>query len=213
MKYDIQTPSIPDKIGSELMRSNGLQTADHSLKSSRVVSRSKDFSSAAAVLVALLGAIAMIGWLSDVEWLKSIYGDITMKANTAFALMLMGASLWTMRIANHQAARTIGQICAATAALIGLLTLTEHVIGWNLHIDQLLFTEPPGALATASPGRMGITASSCFTMFGIAMLLLYRQQAVSYAQGLSIVAGFWALLAIIGYAYGAQALFGISRYT
>jgi len=122
-----------------------------------------------------------------------------MKANTALALMLMGASLWSLQGADHKSSRRLGKICAAVAGLIGLLTLTEHVIGWNLHIDQLLFTEPPGALATTSPGRMGITASSCFTMFGIAMLLLYRRQAVSLAQVLSIASGFWALLAIIGY--------------
>jgi len=200
----------PRQIGSELM-SNGLQIADCSVKSSRFVSRSKAFSRVAALLVMLLGGVAMIGWLSDVAWLKSIYGEITMKANTAFALMLMGASLWALRNADHKSSIRIGQICAATAALIGFLTLTEHVIGWNLHIDQLLFTEPPGALATTSPGRMGVPASSCFVMFGVAMLLLHRRR--SLAQGLSIVAGFWALLAIIGYAYGAEALFGISRYT
>lgn len=212
MNYDIQSPSIPGKIGSELM-SNGLQIADHSVKSSRFVSRSKAVSRAAAVLVMLAGAVAMIGWLTNVAGLKSIYGDITMKANTALALMLMGASLWALRNEDHKSSRRIGQICAATVGLIGLLTLTEHVTGWNLHIDQLLFTEPPGALATTSPGRMGITASSCFIMFGIAMPLLYRRRAISFAQGLSIISGFWALVAIIGYAYGAQALFGISRYT
>jgi len=213
MKSDMQSPSFPDKTGSDLMRSNSFQIADHSVKSSRFVSRSKAFSRAAAVLVMLVGALAMIGWLVDVAWLKSIYGDITMKANTALALILMGASLWSLQGADHKSSRRLGKICAAVAGLIGLLTLTEHVIGWNLHIDQLLFTEPPGALATTSPGRMGITASSCFTMFGIAMLLLYRRQAVSLAQVLSIASGFWALLAIIGYAYGAQALFGIARYT
>ena len=60
--------------------------------------------------------------------------------------------------------------------MIGLLTLSEHVLGWNLHIDQLLFTEPAGALATNSPGRMGITASTDFVLFGAALLLLYRQK-------------------------------------
>jgi PAS domain S-box-containing protein len=213
MKHNMQSPSIPDKTGRDLMRSNGPQIADHSVKSSPFASRSKAFSRAAAVFVMLVGAVAMVGWLSDVDWLKSIYGDITMKANTALSLMLMGASLWTLRVANHKSSRRIGEICAATAGLIGLLTLSEHVIGWNLHIDQLLFTEPPGALATTSPGRMGITASSCFILFGIAMLLAYRRRGVSLAQGLSIASGFWAMLAIIGYAYGAEALFGVARYT
>ena len=52
-----------------------------------------------------------------------------------------------------------------------------------------------------------------FHLFSIALLLLYRRRAVSYAQVLSLIGGFWALLAIIGYAYQAEALFGIARYT
>ncbi|PYS86404.1 MAG: hypothetical protein DMF70_02340, partial [Acidobacteria bacterium] len=44
MKHEIQSPSIPDKTGRELMRSNGSQIADHSVKSSRFVSRAKTFS-------------------------------------------------------------------------------------------------------------------------------------------------------------------------
>ena len=212
MKYDMKPAPSPNQTGSNLMHFNSVQIADHSLESSRFVSRSKAFSRVAAVLVMLAGAVAMIGWLTNVAGLKSIYGDITMKASTALALMLMGASLWALRNADHKSSRRIGQVCAATAAFIGLLTLTEHVTGWNLHIDQLLFTEPPGALATTSPGRMGITASSCFIMFGIAMLLLYRRRAISFAQGLSIISGFWALVAIIGYAYGAQALFGSAAW-
>src|SRR6266403_6256486 len=101
MKYDIQAPFFPDKTGSDLMRSDAFPIAGHSVKSSRFVSRSKSFSRAAAVLVMLIGAVALIGWLSDVDWLKSIYGDITMKANTALALMFAGASLWSLQRANH----------------------------------------------------------------------------------------------------------------
>jgi hypothetical protein len=41
---------------------------------------------------------------------------------------------------------------------------------------------------------MGITASSCF---GVSMHLLYQRKMVSLAQTLAIIAGLWALLAII----------------
>jgi hypothetical protein len=100
-----------------------------------------------------------------------------MKPNAAFTLILLGVSLWALRSNQHQAFRILGQVCAAIAALIGLLTLSQHVFGWNLGIDQLLFSEQPGALATTSPGRMGITASSDFTIFGVAQFLLYRRRA------------------------------------
>jgi signal transduction histidine kinase/ActR/RegA family two-component response regulator len=187
--------------------------ADRLADSATFVSRSKTFSRAAAVFVIVVGASVMMGWLFDITRLKSIYGVITMKANAALNLILMGVSLWVLRTKHRNTLRMVGQACAATAAFIGLLTLSQHVFGWNLLIDQLLFSEQPGALATTSPGRMGITASSDFIMFGVAMLLLYRRRAVLFAQLLSMVAGFWALLAVIGYAYQAEELFGIARYT
>ena len=42
-------------------------------------------------------------------------------------------------------ARRIGTVLAAFAGVLGALTLSRHVLGWNLGIDQLLFSEPPGA--------------------------------------------------------------------
>jgi hypothetical protein len=128
--------------------------AEHLADSATFVSRSKTFSRAAAAFVIVLGALVLIGWLFDIARLKSIYGVITMKANTALALILAGVSLWSLQATHRRLLKTLGQVCAAIVALIGLLTLSEHVVGWNLGIDQWLFTEPSGALATTSPGRM-----------------------------------------------------------
>ncbi|MFL6208741.1 MAG: ATP-binding protein [Pyrinomonadaceae bacterium] len=162
----------------------------------------------------LVGALVLTGWLFDIHRLKSVYGDITMKANAALALLLAGASLWTLGVAEQSAfARRAGQMCAAVIALTGLLTLSEHVFGWNLGLDQLLFTEPAGALATTSPGRMGPFASVCFTLAGIALLLLHGRRNVSLAQLLAVVISSLALLPIIGYAYKTEALYGVARYT
>ncbi len=161
----------------------------------------------------LLGGLALSGWIFDINGLKSIYGPITMKANAAICLMLVAASVWALPRRNQSLYETLGQACAIAAGLIAFLTLSEHVTGFDLHIDQLLFSEAPGALATTSPNRMGITSSSCLTIFSVSLLFLYRRRFISLAQVLSMMGGFWALLAVIGYAYHAEALFGIARYT
>jgi PAS domain S-box-containing protein len=181
--------------------------------SNSFIYRSRIFSYAAAIFVVLIGLLVLIGWQFNVPALKSIYGDITMKPNAALSLILTGVSLWSLPRKNQNVCRIIGEVCAVSAGLIGLLTLSQHIFGWNLQIDQLLFVEAPGALATTSPGRMGITASSGFTMFGITLTLLYQRRAISFAQVLTMSAGFWALLAVIGYTYKAEALFAIARYT
>jgi len=180
----------------------------------RFVAGAKKFSRAAGAFVMLVGALVLMGWLLDIHGLKSVYGDITMKANAALALLLAGTSLWTLNVDEKSTfARRAGQACAAVVALVGALTLSEHVFGWSLGVDQLLFTEPVGASATTSPGRMGPLASVCFTLAGAALLLLHARRDVSPAQLLSTLVSLLALLPLIGYVYRAEALYGIARYT
>src|SRR6266850_5367800 len=143
----------------------------------RFIARAKKFSIAAGVFIILVGTVVLAGWLLDITRFKSIHGDITMKANTALLLVLSGLSLCLLNLdQGKRPLRIAAKVCAAFVAILGLLTLSEHLIGWNLGIDQLLFEEAYGALATASPGRMGPPASSCFTLAGIALLLLHNQR-------------------------------------
>src|SRR5687767_1320224 len=111
-----------------------------------VLTRARSFSRAAGIFVMLVGALSLTGWLLDIDELKSVYGDITMKANAALSLLLAGGSLWLLSIDNKEAFAHRGcQMCATTISVVGILTLSEHIFGWNLGIDQLLFTEPAGA--------------------------------------------------------------------
>ena len=90
-------------------------------------------------------------------------------------------------------------------ALIGGLTLTQHLTGWNFGIDTLLFYEPPGMKATFSPGRMGVPASMSFLLIGSALMLLpgaARRRSVAAAVGVAVAA--IALLSIVGHIYGAE---------
>jgi len=178
------------------------------------VARARTIARVASGLAVLLGVLTLAGWLFDVSVLKDVYAGITMKANAAVALVLSGASLWLVGEGPRWPwARRIGQSCAVLAGAIGAATLSQHLFGWNLGIDQLLFTEEPGALATVRPGRMGPPASLCFTLAGIALLLLHERRSHGLAQLASAVIGLLALLAITGYAYEAEPLYGVARYT
>ena len=185
---------------------------DSFVSSRSLVFRSHLLTKLAAALVTVVGLMVLIGWIADIDHFKSVYGPITMKVNSAIALILGGVSLFGLTT-THKQLNVLSQICAGFIALIGLATLSEHLIGWNLGIDELLFRESPGAVATSSPGRMGITASTCFVLFGTSLLILQRGRGVSLAQGLTLIGGLWVMLTLVGYAYQAEQLYAIAQYT
>jgi signal transduction histidine kinase len=165
-----------------------------------------------ALLVAV-GTTVIVGWAYDIEPFKAVWANISMKANTALCLFAAGISLNAVRARGFVAA--LGRVAAAFAGIVALATLSEHAIGWNLGIDELLFRDDPDATATASPGRMGLHASTSLTLGSIALLNLYRGSvrgaALAQLLGAAIVA--LALVPIVGYMYGAEQLYALARYT
>src|SRR5689334_25279094 len=68
--------------------------------------------------------------------------------------------------------RVVSQLLAAIVAVVGLVTLSEHLFGWNTGLDQLLFHESRVEAGLSFPGRMGVAASLNFSFIGIALSLL-----------------------------------------
>jgi hypothetical protein len=168
----------------------------------------------ASVLLVAIGALVLVGWTFDLDALKGLGGAITMKANTALALVSVAVALRFHDSGRHSIQR-LGRVCIVLTGIIGSLTLSEHIGGWNLGIDELLFGEAPGAAATTSPGRMGPNASLSLTLAAMALWLLYdgRPRAIARAQIIGACIGAMALVPIVGYLYGAAQLSAIARYT
>ncbi len=173
------------------------------------------FSGAAGVLSILLGCTVLLGWALDSPRLKGAIGTpITMKANTALCFVLMGLSLWLLTpAAGTTLRRAAGRLLAGLAMLIGGATLAEHLFHVNLGIDQILFHEPLGEMATYSPNRMGPPASFSFLLIGAAALLMDRRRLWPVVQTVACVTAFVALLPTAGYAYGSQSLYSLERLT
>jgi PAS domain S-box-containing protein len=155
------------------------------------------------------GAVALLGWVIDSATLKGAIGvPITMKANTALCLVLAGTALFLVGHPRERGRRA-GHGLGLLVALIGAAILSQHVVGWDLGIDQLLFRESSGAAATASPGRMGPPASSSFLCLGLALGLLDRRtRSGRYPfRLLALVALFLSSISVVGYAYQSPLLY------
>jgi hypothetical protein len=127
-----------------------------------------------AVFAFSIGAAALLGWILDNEFLKKIHPAlVNMKANTAVCLMLVSASCFLINDRSQSPGkRTVRQLFAATVAIIGLVTLSEHIFGWNTGLDQLLFTETREDAGLSFPGRIGVAASLNFFFLGVALSFL-----------------------------------------
>ncbi len=161
-----------------------------------------------------VGSLVLIGWATDNDLLKGAGHRITMKANAALGLIVCGISLVTSQ-ASSAFHRRISIAAAVLAGVLGALTLSEHAVGWNLGIDELLFHEAPGAAATASPGRMGLNASTSLLLASAALLALRSRSPrwVTAAQFAASAMTVLATIALVGYLYGAEELYSAARYT
>ncbi len=179
----------------------------------RLIALFRTISKIAGAIAIFIGALVLVGWLTNSTALKSIFtGLATMKANTALAFILSGLSLLLLTGSGvGKRPLRIAQILASTSALIGLLTLSEYLFNWNLGIDQLLFKDLAGG--TSPPGRMAIATALNFLILGLALLILKSRRGFGIAQFLTLSAAFISMIALIAYIYEVKSLYAVSPYS
>jgi signal transduction histidine kinase len=168
------------------------------------------------IVAIIIGLVVLLGWLLTIDvFIRIAPTWPSMKPNAAIATLLAGISIWLLRPQPQpRELRLLGRVCAIGVAVIGVLTLGEYVLGWNLGIDELLFREGAGAIGTSSPGRMGANATIVLTLDGLALLLLdVERRRIRPAQVLALITAAIAMVAFAGYLYGAFALTGFGSAT
>lgn len=165
-----------------------------------------------AVIIALMGAVALAGWTFGVPILATLVpGDVSMKANTALAFILAALALWQVT-RDAEASRmppAIGQAAAILVILIGGGALAEHVLGVDLGIDHMLVRSARvDDFGPESSPRMAPGAALGLVLSGTALLVQLRlpafATAVVYALMSSVL--FLAATAFVGYFYGVRSL-------
>jgi signal transduction histidine kinase/ActR/RegA family two-component response regulator len=178
------------------------------------VEHASAYISAGAALYATLGGLlSFAGWAADIPRLTDWWGTgITIKANTAIGITAVGVALLISAVFRRSLwlVRTLGFL----AGVLGTLTLSEHLTGYDFGIDTLLFDEPAGVAGTAAPGRMGPPAAASLMALGAALVVLKasgRIRVLTVALPIAVIA--IATLSMIGFLYGAQAMYSIPRLT
>ena len=180
------------------------------------LARYRAVSNGLAALAFCIGGVGLLGWILDNPYLKRIHPSlVTMKANTAVCLMLVALSCFLINGRRPSRFKNgIRQLFAVIVALVGLITLSEHIFGWNSGLDQLLFFESPEEAGLSFPGRMGVAASLNFFFLGIALSFLdvktRRWFRVSNIAVILVVTV--TLLVFLYYFYGIERAEPIAQY-
>ena len=162
------------------------------------------------------GALTLLGWtLASPRLTDWVNSGISMFPNSALCAICSGVALLTLcsKGAGPWRRNTI-RILALFVAIIGGLTLFEHLSGLNLGIDTLLFNRPWGQRAAAAPMRMGPPASTSFLILGAGLILATcgaRARLLASAIALALVA--ISSLSLIGYWFGSDQLYTVVHLT
>jgi PAS domain S-box-containing protein len=174
-----------------------------------------DFLANAASLFAVVGGlVTLFGWAADIPRLTQWKGDgISMFPNTAVCVTACGLALYFVR-GGASLSRNVGRALSWLVLFIAGLTLSEHIFGVDLGIDQILTDRPWGQTAAAAPHRMGPPASSAFTLLSSAILLLTSS---ARDRGIAVVLALMSLvissLSVTGHLYGAEQMYTLPRLT
>jgi len=137
---------------------------------------------------------------------------ITMKTNTSLLAMASGLALGIHALKPRLRWPTL--LLGAFVTAVAGLTLLQHLLQVDFGIDNLIYTEGPDSPVTLSPNRMGLPASTCFTVLGVSLCLLasrWRGRRVAVVTALLVFA--LGMLSITGHWYHAEAIYTVPQYT
>lgn len=176
--------------------------------------RAREATVRAGNVVTFLVAVAVLfGWAFSIETLKVVIpGFAAMTVNTAVGFLLLAASLDSMLRERefYRSRLCLRTIFSVSCALLGGLTLFEHIAGVDLGIDSVLLDSGPLGEASRHPLRMSQATALGFLFFGIGTLLIDAKGVVALRAG-TIATTLGLIIAgtvILGYLFDVSALYG-----
>lgn len=159
-----------------------------------------------------IGVLVLVGYALNHETLKSVIANaVAMNPLTAICFILAGISTQTL-LTGKASWRRLGAVLAVFILLIGGLKLVSSVWGVPFYLDKLLFPGQVNMPALGFVNQMAPNTALCFLFLGTSLWLFHRGGKEDAAQVLATASFFVALLALLGYIYGARNLTQVSAH-
>ena len=161
------------------------------------------------VLLAIAGALVLLGWQFHLAVLKGVIAHGRAVAPyTALCLIVCGGALWMQSSLRRpwQIVAALGGL--AVAALCGAMVL-EHALALDLNIDVRFFSHrlSEWTVQGLPPGRMEFFTAVALVFCGLSLVLNVIPGRVRTAQALAGVAGAVGFVCIVGRTYHVEPFF------
>ncbi|HEX3357818.1 MAG TPA: ATP-binding protein [Tepidisphaeraceae bacterium] len=162
--------------------------------------------SVTCAIVALVAILALVGWVFEIEILKSVLNPrrVAMNPATALSLVLLAISIWLRRKEpSSRGQKLTATIMAAIALAIALERLSQSWFPFSIHFDRILFASHLGNNTMAPNTAIALMLLS----IGMVILDFVTREKFHPAQILIISAGCVGLLSLTGYLYRTSDLY------
>ncbi len=161
---------------------------------------------AISFITLIVGISVIIGWILDIELLKSVFAfGITMKFWTALCFLLSGIILYNLGRPNRKALK----LTLATAIVIIMgVSLIGNLAGFSIGLEKFLFSVSDYERFAGVPGYPAIMTCVCFLLFAFAVFCRHLIRKC-YLQMLipGTLMCLIGILALIGYLFNIPELY------
>lgn len=157
--------------------------------------------------------LATVGWILEIEFLKQGYPTFpAMQPNTAFGLVLVATIILISGEGALKAIRSLSLVASLVVISLGLLTLSEYLMGLDFGIDRIFIDVAPTTMQPF-PGRPSPQASLNFVFIGIGLFFNnLSTPLVRVSQACALFVGINSIVAFTGYIFRTEEFYGFPYY-
>ncbi|SDT96179.1 hypothetical protein SAMN05444156_1090 [Verrucomicrobium sp. GAS474] len=179
---------------------------------SRRLSRLKEAARVCGLLIVVSAIAVLIGWIYEDDFLKRISPSFG-AMNPLTALAFVAAGIVLCRFSEEGKGSLLGRALAGFVLLVGVVKLLDYALGWEFHIDEILFRAQVLGNNVKAGNHLSPNTAAAFLLGGLALALLESRRGgrfSAWAQGFSLALLGIATISLIGYLYGQYSLYRLA---
>jgi signal transduction histidine kinase len=153
-----------------------------------------------------------MGWQIDSSVLRNPFHTNFMAPNSALCLIAVSLAV----LLRGSRLEAVSKASGLFAFLFGLATLLEYILHMDFGIDRIFMASKLGVWTARNvfTGRIAPNSALAFCLLGSSFLVPVARLGRTTVSELLTVPVLWiSFLSVVGYAYGAESLYGISYYS